>query len=228
MSGDAADADIGHFARTLDGLIRPRPRPDGRAGVMSNEQVAEEVNALAGRDVVSGTYVWQLRTGRRRNPSLEAITALADYFKVSPSDFLDDKARQLGDEELRLITALQDAGVSELAARAVGLSPKTLQSILTMVDHARQLENLSDDPPVLSRPIQWGATVQRRVSSAGHVTVEGPRSGQILELGVKHAGAEVKLQVDDRRVRVVLPDGTRRTFVRHGNDPVQPGRSPKR
>ena len=42
--------------------------------------------------------------------------------------------------------ALRDQGVRNLAVRAAGLSTGSLQAILGMVEQARRLEGLPDDP----------------------------------------------------------------------------------
>lgn len=38
----------------------------------------------------SKPHIWELETGRAKNPSLKLIQRLAEHFKVSPSYLLDD------------------------------------------------------------------------------------------------------------------------------------------
>ena len=42
----------------------------------------------AGERVISSTYVWQLRTGRRDNPTQKHLSALGAFFGVSPASAL--------------------------------------------------------------------------------------------------------------------------------------------
>jgi hypothetical protein len=48
------------------------------------------------------------------------------------------------DEQLELLAAFRDPMVRQLAARASGLSPETLKTVLDMVERARELEGLPD------------------------------------------------------------------------------------
>jgi hypothetical protein len=104
------------FASRLDHLFRrvhPSDKPE-----FTYEEVANGVTQ-AGHDI-SAAYVWQLRNGKRTNPTLRHI------------------------EGLDLITSLRDAGVQNLALRAHGLSPEGLAAVESMVEHVRRLEKLSD------------------------------------------------------------------------------------
>jgi ESX-1-secreted protein regulator len=221
VSDEAPDDDHqGHIARTLTELIMaksPSVRSDGKR--MSDQQVAKAVNDHAGRKVISHTYVWQLRTGRRklredqtwRGPTWAVFEALASYFDVSPQVFLTDPQREYRDGEQWLLARLREAGVLKLAFRAEGLSAEALKLAIEFVDHARKLEGLGE-------PRAAPDGVERRVSSTGAVFVESARSGQRLDLGRQHAGERVTLYIDDEHVRVELPDGTHRTFIRREGD----------
>jgi hypothetical protein len=70
----------------LDHLFRT-VHPRG-GGPFTPAEVAEAINTAAGEKVISSTYVWQLRTGRRDNPTLRHLSALATFFGVSPHVFL--------------------------------------------------------------------------------------------------------------------------------------------
>ena len=54
----------------------------------SLQQVADAIN-------VSKAHVWELETGRSRNPSLEILKSLASHFKVTLAYLVDDEL--LGD-----------------------------------------------------------------------------------------------------------------------------------
>jgi transcriptional regulator with XRE-family HTH domain len=119
-------------------IVRRRDR-----GEYSYEEVAEEIRQRGG-PTISATYVWQLRKGLRDNPTKKHLEALADFFGVSPAYFFDDEAAARIDAELRLLTALRDASVREVALRAFGLSPESVAAIVEMIERVRQLEGLPD------------------------------------------------------------------------------------
>lgn len=118
-------------------------------GEFSAEEVAQAVEELGG-PTISPSYIWYLRTGRRDNPTRKHLEALARFFGVSPAYFLDDDAAERIDAQLELLAALRDAGVREIALRASGLSPLSLDAIREMINHVRQLEGIPngrDTPP---------------------------------------------------------------------------------
>ena len=78
----------GRLADRLDCLFRT-VHPKDR-GPYTPAEVAEAVNQAAGERVISSTYVWQLRTGRRDNPTQKHLSALAAFFGVSPMYFFKE------------------------------------------------------------------------------------------------------------------------------------------
>jgi transcriptional regulator with XRE-family HTH domain len=124
--------------------VHPRNR-----GEYSAEEVAQAIEEMGG-PTISPSYIWYLRTGRRDNPTRKHLEALARFFGVSPAYFLDDEAAERIDAQLDLLAALRDAGVREIALRASGLSPLSLDAIREMINHVRQLEGIPDgrdEPP---------------------------------------------------------------------------------
>lgn len=129
------------MAEKVDRLFRtihPRDR-----GEYSFEEVAAAIRGRGG-PTVSATYLWQLRKGLRDNPTKKHLEALADFFGVSPAYFFDDEAAERIDAELDVLAALRDASVRQIALRAFGLSPQSLDTIADMVERVRQLEGLPD------------------------------------------------------------------------------------
>ncbi len=129
------------LADKLDRLFRtihPRQR-----GEYSYKEVADEIAARGG-PTISATYLWELRTGRKDNPTLKHVEALAQFFGVPPAYFLDQDAALRIDEELALLGALRDASVRHMALRAAGLSRASLGTITEMIERVRQLEGLPD------------------------------------------------------------------------------------
>src|SRR3989442_226310 len=69
-------------------------------------EVASAVSAENGT-TLSPSYVWQLRTGVKDNPSMRHIEALARFFAVRPSYFFDDELADVPDSEVRLLAATE-------------------------------------------------------------------------------------------------------------------------
>jgi ESX-1-secreted protein regulator len=130
----------GLLADRLDHLFRT-VHPKDR-GPFTPAEVAEAINEAAAERVISSTYVWQLRTGRRDNPTQKHLSALAAFFGVSPIFFFDDAEASRGAIPPDLIAVLKDGEVREMALRAAGLSDRSLQAIRDMIESARAVEGM--------------------------------------------------------------------------------------
>ncbi|MFJ9697011.1 XRE family transcriptional regulator [Kitasatospora sp. NPDC101183] len=119
------------LAERIEQLFRTVRRPSGAP--YSNEEVARSCREAAG-ERFSTTYMWQLRTGRRDNPTKRHLEALARFFQVPPAYFFDDEQSSRIAEELAVLEALRDTGVREVALRAVTLSPEGLGTISDMIE----------------------------------------------------------------------------------------------
>lgn len=119
------------LAAKIDQLFHVVRRPDREQH--SNEEVARACREATGESF-STTYLWQLRTGRRDNPTKRHLEALAQFFGVPPAYFFDDEQSMKIAEELALLGALRDAGVRDVALRAVTLSADGLDTISDMID----------------------------------------------------------------------------------------------
>lgn len=107
-------------------------RPSGGDREYTNSEVA----AATG---LSGTYLGYLRRGVRDNPSIEAVQAIARFFGVRAGSLVDDDT---DDEKGRLLRAIRNRGVQQLAMRAAeaNLSPAALDAVTAMIDHVTRLE----------------------------------------------------------------------------------------
>jgi transcriptional regulator with XRE-family HTH domain len=139
----APGARIGQLAERLDQLFRT-VHPKDR-GPYTPAEVAEGINEAAGERVISSTYIWQLRTGRRDNPTQRHLAALAGFFGVSPLYFFNQPDPDGETVPPELAVALQDEDLRAMALRAAGLSGRALRAIREMIESARAVEGLDAD-----------------------------------------------------------------------------------
>lgn len=111
---------------------------------LSNPAAAQAITEKTGVPI-SATYLWQLRCGIKTNPTVRHVRAIAEFFGVPPAYLIEPET--IDDDQLRLLQALRDKGVRDLAFRTYGLSPEAIGSLAAMVDELRKLQNL---PPVNS------------------------------------------------------------------------------
>lgn len=137
--GDSEDTDKGIIAERLDRLFATMT-PEGRP--YSLREVADGINAQAGRTVVSFQYLSLLRSGAKRKPSHEKLKAIADWFGVGSAYFDDDEVARRTDEELRGLALMRDAGVRSVAFRAAGLGQKNLDIVVSLLETLRSAEGL--------------------------------------------------------------------------------------
>jgi len=135
----------GLLADRLDYLFRT-VHPKDR-GPYTPAEVAEAINVTAGEHVISSTYVWQLRTGRRDNPTHKHLSALAAFFGVSPIYFFQQAEADRDAVPPELAAALNNDDVRDMALRAAGLSDRALRAIKDMIENARTVEGLPAQDP---------------------------------------------------------------------------------
>lgn len=152
------------LASNLDRLFRT-VHPPGR-GEYSLEEVAQGIRARGGPSI-SGAYIWQLRAGKRVNPTMSTLEALADFFGVPPAYFLDEEARERVDSQLDLLAAMRDSRVSRIALRSFGLSAESLQAIAGVIENARRLEGLPEEGEEVRRRRRAGGDRPRRPADGG-------------------------------------------------------------
>jgi transcriptional regulator with XRE-family HTH domain len=141
------------LAEKLDRLFATR-HPAGR-GPYTLREVAELVTQ---RDLekprrggaepvkISFSYLSQLRTGSKNNPSFRQLAALAEFFAVPTTYFTgsDPQVYQI-DAELALTAAMRDRGIRDLVLRASHLTPAGLQAL------AGVLQGLENVPGMVNR-----------------------------------------------------------------------------
>ncbi|MFE6055075.1 XRE family transcriptional regulator [Kitasatospora sp. NPDC056446] len=135
-------AEAGPIANRLNHLfetVHPADR-----GPYTNPEVAQAINEKAGHQVLSATYLWQLRKGKRTDPTHSRLMAIADFFGVSPLYFYEEETAKRTDEQLRLAGALRSASIRQMVLDMDGLSERSMAAIATMIQSARAMEGLPD------------------------------------------------------------------------------------
>ncbi|WP_221046222.1 helix-turn-helix domain-containing protein [Mycobacterium senriense] len=112
---------------------------------LSNAAAAAAITEKTGVSI-SPAYLWQLRSGIKRNPTVAHLRAIAEFFGVPASYLIDRDPDQKIDAQLTLIQALRDVGVRDLAVRTSGLTPEAITSLAAMVDEVRKLQDLPAIP----------------------------------------------------------------------------------
>ncbi|KJS59711.1 helix-turn-helix domain-containing protein [Streptomyces rubellomurinus] len=135
-------AGAGSIASRLEHLfatVHPADR-----GPYTNPEVAQAINETAGHQVLGATYLWQLRKGKRTDPTHSRLTAIADFFGVSPLYFYEEETAKRTDEQLRLASALRSPSIRQMVLDMDGLSERSMAAIATMIQSARTMEGLPD------------------------------------------------------------------------------------
>jgi transcriptional regulator with XRE-family HTH domain len=148
---DNAPHPDGFLATRLDHLFRT-VHP-GRARPWTPAHVAEAINNSAGGEqVTSGTYLWQLKTGRRDNPTYKLLIGLSRFFGVSPAFFFDEAELDRGAIPAEVALALRDDAVRDIALRSAGLSERSRKVIADTITGAQAEEAPRPRPRPKPRP----------------------------------------------------------------------------
>jgi transcriptional regulator with XRE-family HTH domain len=123
-----------------------RPRGSGQRE-FSNEQVAAEIGSTSGVSI-SQSYIWQLRKGKKDNPTLKHLQALADFFGVPAAYFFDDEVTARVNQQLKMLQEEQarrelnadHEQVALMAMRAGELSSERRRQVMDLLDVVYRLE----------------------------------------------------------------------------------------
>ncbi|MER7773212.1 hypothetical protein [Kitasatospora sp. NPDC096140] len=145
------------IARRLERLMVREEAKSGRPP--SYRELADRINRLAGRDVISRDTIRNLhlglnQKGQASNPTVDTLDWLGRGFGISAGAgyFLDDAKAEVIDEQLdqlqrigELRQALGNDGVVSLVQRASALSDGSLRVLLSLADNLRKLEQDADE-----------------------------------------------------------------------------------
>jgi transcriptional regulator with XRE-family HTH domain len=117
----------------------------------SNEQVAAAIVATG--VTISQSYIWQLRKGKKDNPTFKHLQALASFFGVPVSYFFDDEVtdrvdqqlEELKAEQVRLNEIMGSSDAQLMALRAGELSPQGRRQVMDLLDVVHRLEQAEKD-----------------------------------------------------------------------------------
>lgn len=137
MTESGAEPDRGPFAYRLEQLFATVTNP-ATGKRYTDDDVAAAIKASGGE--VSSSYLWKLRRGTARNPTLQHLNALADFFHIPAAYFFDDEMAHTILAELKLLTAMRKSGVRDIALRAGELSPEGLDAIRTVIEQIARLD----------------------------------------------------------------------------------------
>ena len=147
--------DSGRRPTLADNLNRlfDEVRPYGPQGRRyTNEEVAAAVREANPGIRVGGAYLSALRKGTKRNPSTELLTALARFFGVPASSFLDEEETGADAAEAELARLAGNLGVRHLALRALELSPEGLAAATEIIEHVLELDARHGGAPGQGEP----------------------------------------------------------------------------
>jgi transcriptional regulator with XRE-family HTH domain len=136
VSEQSASRTLAERLDTLFKTVQPLRRE------FTYEEVARGCTEV-GQGTFSKTYVWQLRTGQRDNPTKRHLESLAAFFGVPPTYFFDDEVTDRVDSQLALATALRDAGVRDAALRIMSLDGSSRQSVVRIIQEITSMHAAS-------------------------------------------------------------------------------------
>ena len=135
MTGDTGDGPGGSTLADKLNLLFQTVHPTHREPY-SNREVADAIRERGGS--ISDVYIWQLRTGRRTNPTREHLQALADFFDVDPAYFFDRRRAMEIERDLLALHAMQNLKVRAVATRLSTLPEDQLDAVGEILDRVVQ------------------------------------------------------------------------------------------
>lgn len=139
-SSNAQQPELTERLERLFDHVRPHG-PTGRR--YTNEEVATAIRESTPGIRVSGAYLSALRKGSKRNPSTGLLRALAGFFGVPASYFLDEATAGQAEAEIALAQVARNHGVRNLALRALELTPEGLAAVTQIVEHVLSTDKVT-------------------------------------------------------------------------------------
>jgi transcriptional regulator with XRE-family HTH domain len=142
------DAGPGHGSSLADklNLLFETVHQAGRAP-HGNREVAAAIRERGGS--ISDVYIWQLRTGRRTNPTKDHLEALAEFFDVDPAYFFDRRQSEEIRRDLLALKAMRNLKVRKVAARLSELPDHKLDAVGEILDRVFHALDVPDGDATL-------------------------------------------------------------------------------
>lgn len=135
----AAEAATQHptLAEKLTRLFQTVRSPDGDE--FTYGEVVAEINAR-GIAKTSDTYLCDLRNGTKDNPRIKHVEAIAEFFGVPATYFLDgDESAARLYSQLAALPVYGDPDVERTALLMIDLPPAVRKAITQIIEHAYQI-----------------------------------------------------------------------------------------
>lgn len=139
------------LAEKIDRLFRTVHPAD--RGEFTYREVEDGIRAIMAergeQDVsLSASYICQLRKGRRINPRLRQVEALAAFFKIPVTYFVGTPGEvEAIDAQMSLVRALRDHEVRDIALRLTSLNTAGVRAVADMVTSLQAVPELTRRRP---------------------------------------------------------------------------------
>lgn len=121
--------DVEVFSNRLNQLFETARRQDGK-------RFTQEEVVRGSKGTLSRVYLWKLRTGRAKNPSMRVVQALADSFGVSVDFFTCPE----GGSDIDQSSRVDDPVVAQICEKYCQLDAQGRRVILNLADYLISLK----------------------------------------------------------------------------------------
>ena len=115
-------------------------------GPYTMEEVVEGLRARGG-PTISYNFLHALRRGTRDNPTKQHLEALASWFGVPVSYFFDDDVSTRVRSQIKLLAAMRNNAIRDIALRASELTPEGLSALADIIDNVARLQRSARRAP---------------------------------------------------------------------------------
>jgi transcriptional regulator with XRE-family HTH domain len=154
MSG--ADQDKRSFADKLAFLIETVHPAD--RGPYSYREIAAGVAGHPG--AMTAAYVHQLVKGKQLNPRIGYVEALASFFGVPVTYFVDDEITEEIEDQIAQLRVWRDDDALRIAERVVQLGPRDRHTVTTLIESLHAYDEQPGDNPQRRKPVKQSVSAR--------------------------------------------------------------------
>ncbi|MGH3630034.1 MAG: XRE family transcriptional regulator [Sciscionella sp.] len=129
------------FGEKLAHLIKTVRPPD--RGPYSYREI--EAGLAGDPGAMTAAYINQLALGRKPYPRIHHVQALASFFGVPVSYFVDDEVTGQIDDQISKVSAWRDEEARHIAERVVGLNSRDRHAVTNLIDSLRAYDEQPRD-----------------------------------------------------------------------------------